>query len=500
MKSIPASKLREVAYAIRKDGANEETRLVSMFANDERQLDGNFAIYCLFKVGQELELIRATIGADEKPEFPSLTPELSSAGWYEREIYELYGLKPVGHGDLRPLILHENWPRHLYPMRKDFDVRTEVPMLPDQVAMCGVEGEGVFQTVVGPIHAGIIEPGHFRFSQAGESILRLDARLGWVSRGIEKAVEGKPLEKAFYQVERISGVCSVAHSLAYCHAVESLAGVKVPARAQYLRALVAELERLWNHVGNIGNMCAGMGFAVGVMAGARLREWCMRMNEALTGNRLLRGMVEPGGVRQDITPQLSHAILSLLDRLMPDFEEMLALFDNDEFANRVVSTGTVPRQWALDLGIVGVGARASGVDMDSRRDMPYGVYPELQFDVPVYTSGDADARLRVRTDEVRETVGLIRQILQQMPPEGDLRVAIPAIKPYSAGFGWAESEQGEAVHWLMVGENNTIYRLHARAAAYTLWPACAAAGPGNIIPDFPMINKSFELSYACVDR
>jgi NADH:ubiquinone oxidoreductase subunit D len=246
-------------------------------------------------------------------------------------------LKPVDHPDLRPLILHENWPRHIYPMRKDFDVHTPVPMLSNQVEMMGVEGEGVFQTMVGPIHAGIIEPGHFRFSHAGESILRLDARLGYVSRGIEKAVEGRPIEKAFYQVERISAVCTVAHSLAYCHAIEQMAGVTVPQRAQYLRALVAELERLWNHVGNIGNMCAGMGFAVGVMAGARLREMCMRMNDALTGHRMLRGMVVPGGVRQNITPALATGIRTMLDKLLPDFEEMIALFDNDEFANRVVT-------------------------------------------------------------------------------------------------------------------------------------------------------------------
>jgi Ni,Fe-hydrogenase III large subunit len=417
-----------------------------------------------------------------------------------REIHDLFGLKPVGHPDLRALVLHENWPDNLYPLRKDFDVKATVPTANRPWHMNGVEGEGVFEVPVGPIHAGIIEPGHFRFSQAGESILRLDAKMFFVHRGIEKAIEGLPLEKAFYQVERISGVCGVSHSLSYCHAIESLAGVEVPVRAQYLRALVAELERLYNHVGDIGNLCAGMGFAVPIMAGARMKEYIMRINEAVTGHRFLRGMVVPGGVRQDITTSLADEISNLLDTLEPDFNEMIGLFsNNDEFLNRVNTTGIVSRQAALDLSVVGVGARASGVDIDSRRDYPYGCYSKLKFEVPVYNTGDVAARLWVRVDEVHQTMKLIRQILVKMP-EGALKVDIPEITPYSCGFGWSESSQGDCIHWLMVGENNTIYRLFVRAAAYCNWPALTVAAPGNIIPDFPLVNKSYELSYACLDR
>lgn len=495
--SVAAAKLQEAAYAVYEEGRR---RLAAMFANDERSVNGNYAVYCVFAAGRQCKVVKALIDPVGALEFPSLTPKISAAAWYEREIHDLFGITPVGHPDLRPLVLHENWPDNLYPLRKDFAVRTPVPTMHKQWHMHSVEGEGVFEVPVGPIHAGIIEPGHFRFSQAGETILRLDAKMFFVHRGIEKAVEGLPLTKAFYQVERISGVCTIAHSVAYCQAVESLAGVAAPRRAQYLRALVAELERLYNHVGDIGNLCAGMGFAVAIMAGARLKESIMRVNEALTGHRFLRGLVVPGGVRQDMNNELAELIFDLLAGLEPDFTAMIGLFrNNDEFLNRVNTTGIVSRQAALDLGMVGVGARASGVDADSRRDNPYGCYSELTFDVPVYTAGDVAARLWVRVDEVYQTIQLIRQILANMPA-GPLAVELPAITPHSSGFGWSESPQGNCLHWLMAGGNNTVYRLFVRAAAYPNWPALTVAAPGNIIPDFPLINKSYELSYACLDR
>ena len=495
--NISVSELQKVANSISQDGQNG---LISMFANDERSISGKYAIYCAFSVNTGMKIVKSEIDPEGPLEFPSITPGISAAAWYEREINDLFGLKPIGHPDLRPLVLHENWPENIFPLRKDFDVKTNVPVANKACPMANVEGEGVFEVPVGPIHAGIIEPGHFRFSQTGESIIRLDAKMFFVHRGIEKAIEGQPLEKAFYQVERISGVCSVAHSLSYCQAIESVAEVVIPVRAQYLRVLVAEMERLYNHVGDIGNLCAGMGFAVAVMAGAIMKESIMRVNDELTGNRFLRGLVTPGGVRLDLTDPIATAIKALLDALEPDFTELVGLFrHNDEFLERVNGTGIVSRQAAKDLGVVGVGARASGLDTDFRRDYPYSCYAKLDFAVPVCTTGDVAARLWVRVDEVYETIKLIRKILAQMP-QGPLKVDIPIIKPFSNGFGWTESPQGSNIHWLMVGENNTVYRLFARAAAYSNWPALTVAAPGNIIPDFPLVNKSYELSYACLDR
>ncbi len=496
-KIVPAFQLRETAYAISREGG----RLLAMFANDERPVCGKFVIYCLFASDGGTVLVKGLLDRDETPEFPSISPEIPAAAWYEREIRDLFGLKPVGHPDPRRLVLHENFPDGVHPLRKDFDTRTPIETVGGgEFPMAGVSGEGVFEVPVGPIHAGIIEPGHFRFSQAGEMMMRLDAKMFFVHRGIEKAVEGQPLADAFYRVERISGIASVAHGLAYCQAVESLAGVVPSGRAQYLRALVAEMERLYNHVGDIGNMCAGIGFAVAIMAGARMKEAVMQVNDRLTGNRFLRGMVAPGGVRRDIDAATEQAIRTLLDALEPDFTELVGLFrENDELLERMNTTGIVPKQAAFDLGVTGVGARASGVDTDYRRDFPYGCYPDLTLSIPVYTAGDVAARLWVRVDETYACIRLIRQILDQMP-EGELRLPVPSIPAHSSAFGWAESSQGGVIHWLMTGKDDTVYRLFVRAAAYPNWPALTVAAPGNIIPDFPLINKSFELSYACLDR
>ncbi|MBP2651004.1 MAG: NADH-ubiquinone oxidoreductase chain 49kDa [Firmicutes bacterium] len=479
--------------------------LLAMFANDERQLNGKFAIYCLFdgRNPKKMLMIKATIDQKSAMEYPSLTPIIPAAAWFEREIHDLFGLTAVDNADLRPLLLHENWPADVYPLRKDFDVSTIVPeAINKKIPMAHAHGEGLFEVPVGPIHAGIIEPGHFRFTQAGEATLLLDAKLGFTHRGIEKTVEGLSLNKAFFQVERICGGCTVSHALAFCQAIETMAGVDISERAKAIRIVIAELERLYNHVGDAGNLCAGLGFAVGTSNGARLKEYLMRLNDAVAGNRFLRGMVIPGGVHYDLTPELIAEIKATLDKVVVDFEQMTGLLDeNDQFLDRVNTTGLLPYQAAKELGVVGVAARASGVDYDLRRDKPYSGYDRVKFKVPVQRTGDVAARLLVRLEETFESISIIRQVLENIPTtEPKLAVPIPLIKPYMTGVGWSESARGGNIHWLMVGENNTIYRYFVRSASYANWPALPIAVPGNIIPDFPLINKSFELCYACLDR
>jgi Ni,Fe-hydrogenase III large subunit/Ni,Fe-hydrogenase III component G len=472
--------------------------LSAMFANDERSISGGFAIYCIF-LGRDEQQIMSIKTLLEDEQFPSLTPDIPAAAWYEREIYDLFGLLPVGHPDLRPLVNHENWPQGLYPLRKDFDA-VVIPEANEPYPLPQVGGEGIFEVPVGPIHAGIIEPGHFRFSQAGENVINLEAKLFFTHRGIEKSVEDLRFEDAFYNVERVCGACSVSHALSYCQALEALAGVEIPRRAGYLRVLTAEMERLYNHIGDIGNICAGLGFAPGISHGGRLKEKLMRLNEIVTGNRFLRGMVIPGGVRMDITRSIAQEIETVIRPLMKDFSEMLELLSgNDAFLNRVNTTGILPRQAALDLGIVGIAARASGVDADMRRDYPYAIYNELDLKVPVYSSGDVAARIWVRADEAVQSISLIQQVLAGLP-YGPLKVDTGAIKPFSSALGWSESPRGGNLHWVMAGKDNTVYRCFIRSASYPNWPAVALAAPGNIIPDFPLINKSFELCYACLDR
>ena len=476
--------------------------LAAIFANDERDSTGDFAIYYIFMGNGQFKGLKAMLAGEGKLEFPSLTGCFQNAAWYEREIHDLFGLVPVGHPDLRRLVLHENWPLGLYPLRKDFDREQDIPKANVLYPMASVQGEGIFEVPVGPIHAGIIEPGHFRFSQSGEQIINVDAKLFFTHRGIEKGVEGLPLELALYQAERICGACSVSHAISYSQAVEKMARVEVSLYADLVRGLVAELERLYNHVGDIGNLCAGVGFAVGISHGAWLKEMLMRLNEGITGNRFLRGMVIPGGIAMDIPPTISQEILQELTRFAQRFAQMVDLLhENSAFIDRVDRTGILSHRAALDLGVVGVAARASGVNMDMRRDYPYSIYKKIKFSVPIYTSGDVAARLWTRVDEVEQSLIIIRQILDMMPSQaGELAVAIPPIKPYSSALGWSESARGGNLHWLMIGEENRIYRYFVRSASYHNWPAVAVASPGNIIPDFPLINKSFELCYACLDR
>lgn len=495
---IEAGKLCEAAADLLSGGART---LTAMFANDERAINGSMAIYCIFAGKDGYKGIKALIRR-EPYEFPSLVKLTPAAAWYEREIHDLFGVTPLGHPDLRPLVLHENWPQGLYPLRKDFtaDFSEEAAKL--EYTIPAVKGDGVFEVPVGPIHAGIIEPGHFRFSQAGENIINLEAKLFYTHRGIEKAIEGQPLESAFYQVERICGACSVSHGLAFAQAIEAIAGITVPLRAEYIRILTAELERLYNHVGDVGNLCAGVGFAPGISHGSRVKELLMRLNEILTGNRFLRGMITPGGVAMDITGDMVAKIQNMLRIVDTDFSELVDILkQSGAFLDRVNTTGILPQQAALDLGVVGVGARASGIDTDLRRDFPYSIYNKLDFKVPVQMSGDVAARLWIRTDETIQSVNIIRQVLEKIPlSDRELKVDIPELPPYASALGWSESARGGNMHWLMVGENNTVYRLFVRSASYANWPALTVAAPGNIIPDFPLINKSFELCYACIDR
>ena len=496
---ITVHDLASQAKAICKNGMYTIT---AMFANDERSINGCYAIYCIFIGKGIFKGLKAVLHSEERLEFPSLTTCFPAVAWYEREIHDLFGLVPIGHPDLRRLVLHENWPLGVYPLRKDFIMDMHVPEANTPYPMARVHGDGVFEVPVGPIHAGIIEPGHFRFSQSGEQIINVDAKLFFTHRGIEKGVEGLPLELAAYRAERICGACSVSHAMSFAQAIETMAHIHIPLQAEYIRVLVAELERLYNHVGDIGNLCAGLGFSVGTSHGSRLKELLMRLNEKITGNRFLRGMVIPGGVSCGITPEISRVIQQTLDKLDNEFSEMMELLHhNSAFMDRVHHTGILTRDAALDLGVVGVAARASGIDSDLRRDHAYSIYESLKFKVPVQTSGDVDARLWIRAAEIAQSLEIIRQILVAMPgSQGTLKADIPKIKPFTSGLGYSESARGSNLHWLMVGENNEIYRYVVRSASYANWPAVTVAAPGNIIPDFPLINKSFELCYACLDR
>ena len=288
--------------------------LTAMFGRDETAQGTGYAIYCYFEIPEkkDMQVVKAVFNPEGFLSYQSITHAIPAAAWYEREIHDMFGLVPEGHPDLRPLVLHESFPEGFYPLRKSVKVNAKVRG-ERKFKVRSAKGQGLFEVPVGPIHAGIIEPGHFRFSQAGEAMLQLDAKLFFTHRGIEKAVEGKTPEEALHIVERICGACSVSNTWSFCQAVEKVAGVSVPRRAEIIRTLLSELERIVNHVGDLGNMPAGVGFNPAISLGSRLKERLMRLCEAVAGNRFLRGVIVPGGVRQDITPELIEEIHSVID-------------------------------------------------------------------------------------------------------------------------------------------------------------------------------------------
>ncbi|MBP2631177.1 MAG: nickel-dependent hydrogenase family protein [Firmicutes bacterium] len=479
----------------------QKARLFTMVGNDERQINGRFALYYVFVLDEIHHFITVKIFLEESdPTFPSLADYMPALNWYEREVNDLLGLRAIGHPDRSPLIFHGDWPETAYPLRKDYVHSKMVSCHKETENFVEYTGEDVTEIPVGPIHAGIIEPGHFRFGAVGDTVLHLDARLFYTHRGIEKELEGKTFAQAMFLIERVCCVCNVSHSVAFAEAVETAANITIPERAKYIRTLYLELERLYNHVGDVGNICAGYGFAVGNSQGTRMREMLLRLNEELTGHRYLRGAIALGGVSQDIRKDEIDRITNYLNELDPDFQELVDILLAHEIAvDRMETTGCLSLKQVTDLEAVGITARASGRDIDCRRDLPYAAYDQLNFAVIVQNEGDVLARINVRILEVFNSILLIRQILKDLP-EGDIVMEIPNIAPYTTSLGWTESARGENCHWLMVDKDNKIYRYRIRSAAYSNWPVVPLAVPGNIVADFPLINKSFELCYSCCDR
>ncbi len=440
-----------------------------------------------------------------RAEVPSLTTAIPAANWHEREMRDLFGIVPVGHPDPRALVVHDGWPQGNFPLRKDFDGSRRPPVEPaEEFPHLVVEGEGVFEIPVGPIHAGIIEPGHFRFSSVGETVLHLDARLFYTHRGLEKRMEARSPLDAFYVAERICGACSVAHGLGYCEALEQIAGVDAPPRARLIRSIALELERLYNHVGDIGNVCAGAAFHYGTATGARLKERLQQTNEQLTGNRFLRGLLFPGGVRLDLPQGLLRGLASTLEDTLAGLNSLMGRIEsNPSVVDRLDATGMLTHKAALDLAVAGVAARASGVNRDARRDHPHGAFaspdaPTLH--VVTLPDGDAMARVRVRHLEAQESIRLIGEFVRRLEP-GPLRVDLYEPLPGGRiGIAAIESARGEAVHWLRTDALGRVDRYHLRSPSYHNWPAVALAAETAIVPDFPLVNKSFELCYSCTDR
>lgn len=482
--------------------AHEKFRgtLSLMWAVDHRPWEVRYELWYLFTLSEHKDwiIVSTNLYGDERL-FESITPKIHAANWYERELRDMFGLIAQGHPDLRRLVRHGHWPKGIHPLQKGFPWNAVLQrrQAPGSADGHFIQGEGVFEVPVGPIHAGIIEPGHFRFTVAGEPVMHLDLQHFWKHRGVEKLFEQQTLSQGVGLAERISGDTTFGHSLAYCQAVESLLDIHVPSRARYLRSLFLELERLHNHMGDVGGICNDTAYALAHAHCGRLKERVMQLNDRLTGSRFLRGVNCVGGVGIDLSTEQIFGMVSELELIEKDFSELEQIIAvNASLIDRFESTGILRKQTAWDHGVVGVVGRASGIDRDLRRDRPFAAYDELSVRVAGSSQGDVRARVQVRIIEIHESFRLIREI-QRMLPDGRLRgdpqvVPDPGAWALSGVEGW----RGEILYFLMAGEHGKIHRCKVRDPSFVNWPAIQLAVIGNIIPDFPLINKSFSLSYA----
>jgi hydrogenase-4 component G len=361
-----------------------------------------------------------------------------------------------------------------------------------------VEGEGITEIPVGPVHAGIIEPGHFRFSAVGETIFFLEPRLFYTHKGTEKHFETLGFFEGVGLAERVSGTSSFSHSAAYCMAVERMAGFTLTERAGAVRTLLLELERLYNHIGDIGNMCAGSGLAVGYAKGAVIKERLMQLNERLTGSRYLRGINTIGGVTKDVFLHKDD-ILNVVDGVTGEYKSLMRLLlGTVSHMERMETTGRLSKEIAVRLGVTGVTARASGINDDMRKAHPHLLYDRLHFEPHTTSKGDVFARMMVRAEEAECSISMINALL-----EGSYSGALVAdgkdLPPLSFALGYTETPRGSVFYWVKSDRKGNTLRVKLRSPSYCNWPAVPFTVPGNIVPDFPIINKSFNLSYSGCD-
>jgi Ni,Fe-hydrogenase III large subunit/Ni,Fe-hydrogenase III component G len=478
-------------------------RLLSLFATDERETVGRFMVHHVWSLPALHTFLRiSTLIDPDDLSFPSIAARHPAANWFEREIMDFFGVTPAGHPNPERVAHHDDWPEGEWPLRKDFRDDTVVPRTPgDFHPFRPVTGEGVFQVPVGPVHAGIIEPGHFRFGVAGEPVLYLQLRLFYVHKGIEKRFERLPWRHTIFLAESISGDTAVGHALAYAHAIERLANIEVPPRAQALRVVLLELERIYNHIADIGALATDVAFTVPASRAQALRERLVRLHERLFGMRLLRGTIAFGGVKCDLSLEGQTELRRHVQTLEREFDSLITLLiDSGSFTDRVDGTGVLTTEAARDLGVVGMAARASGLDGDLRRDHPHDAYAALRFEVPVEEGGDVRARLMVRAREVEQSLAILAQVLDALP-DSPLRAHVPLVLPiHASALGWAEGWRGPCVHWVSTDARGELARVKVTDPSFLNWPGLTFAVPGNIIPDFPVINKSFNLSYSGNDR
>jgi Ni,Fe-hydrogenase III large subunit/Ni,Fe-hydrogenase III component G len=481
---------------------------LTLWGADDRDRNQCFTIHAAFLTTAGVEVLSHAIENVTHPTYPSLAPLFPAAARMERAFRDLLGITgtaPDQQPDHRPWLNHTTWPAGHHPLRRDQHLETRTSDLePTPYPFVQVEGPGVHEIAVGPVHAGTIEPGHFRFSVVGEKVIRLEQRLGYTHKGIAKRFESLPQSEGHRLAARVSGDSCVAFSWAYCAALEAITATVVPARALHLRALSLEHERLANHLGDLGTLGNDAGFAFGLTQFSRLKEDLLRANVEAFRARYLFDYIVPGGVAADL-PQTAYAHLVHLYR---DLEHEVAGLrriydDHGGLQDRFREAGILTLAQAEQLGAIGLAARASGIAQDLRVDHPWAPYNVLATEIVTETSGDVAARVQVRFREIVESLRLCRALLADLSHTSieakPIAVPVPTAQPYRLGLGIIEGWRGPVLIALETGPNGAIRHGHAHDPSWQNWPLLEYAILGNIVPDFPLINKSFNLSYSGQD-
>lgn len=468
--------------------------LLSLWGADDRDRDGVFRVYAAYLRPKQVIVVEHALKPPATT-YPSLEPLFPVAGRLQRAIRDLLGLCVEG-GDQRHWLRHSGWPEEVFPLRRDVSPEQQYPASSESYPFVSVGGDGVHEIAVGPVHAGTIEPGNFRFSVVGEKVLRMEELLGYVHKGIAKRFEQFTQQDGHRLAARASGDSAVAFAWAYCVALEGITGTEAAARANALRALALERERIANHLGDLGALGNDAGFSFGLAQFSRLKEDLLRGNTAAFGARYLFDFVIPGGVANELSADAAQTLEKQLAALEKAVRELRRIYeDHPGLQDRFLEAGRLERGLAQRLGAIGLVGRASGIGRDLRVDQPWPPYDKLKPKLVVRTAGDVAARVQVRFDEVLESVRLCRMLLDDLP-WGSIRTEVPVATPDRLGVGVIEGWRGPVLIALESGPHSSIRRCHVHDPSWQNWPLLEHAVLGNIVPDFPLINKSFNLSYS----
>ena len=494
--------------------------LSTMIPNDERSINKHYALYYALSMeggkmfeGDEIAqdekcfvTVKALISPDSLT-YPSVTPLVPACVWYEREAYDMFGLVAEGLPDKRRLALSDDWPEGLFPLRKDaMDYRYRPDMkehyMEPEYECLRPEGSGIIDVPLGPLHITADEPGHFRLFCDGDTIIDADYRLFYQHRGMEKLAENRMnYDQMGYLAERVCGICGYAHSIACIEAAEKAINLEIPARAQAIRVICSEIERLHSHLLNIGLACEVTGNYNAFMHIFRIREYSMKLAELVTGGRKTYGNVVMGGLRRDMTGVEIKESLKILKIIETQVDEVWdAIMDDQRQMKRWKGVGILDKQVARDFSAVGPNIRGSGIKRDTRYDHPYDFFKQIEFNVAVVEGGDVFAREMVRYMELKSSVSIIRQCFELMPQTAIIVDPKFHVKPENYALAYVEAPRGDNVHWIMQGSAQKVFRWRCRAATYNNWPSLRFQFRGNTIADAALIVCSLDPCYSCTER